>query len=373
MTIESTDALTPQPGILDIAPYQGGKSKIKGRKKVLKLSSNENPFGPSPHAIAAYRDVADALHRYPSADHAALREAIADIYALPAEQLICGAGSDEIFTFICQAYAGPGDEVIVTEHGFSMHQICALAAGATPVTAPEVGRVVSVDQILSHVTERTKIVFVANPGNPTGTFVPKDALERLAWSLPQSVLLVLDGAYAEFADYRLRDQGGYDGGASFVDAYPNVIMTRTFSKVYGLGAARVGWGYANPTIIDVLQRVRGPFNITAGSLAAASEAVKDVSHTEQCLSENWRLAQVMTQSLRGAGLSVDESFANFLLVRFASAQQSDAAHAALQEAGIIVRQVTGYGFPDALRITIGTEEECAAVMDQLTSFMKDAA
>ncbi|MEM9716052.1 MAG: histidinol-phosphate transaminase [Pseudomonadota bacterium] len=370
MVTENTDQLRVQPGILDIAQYKSGKSKIAGASRVVKLSSNENPFGPSPKAVEAYAAASGSLHRYPSPDHLELRAAIGDLYNLPADQLICGAGSDEIFTFICQSYAGPGDEVIVTEHGFSMHAICARAAGATPVTVREVDRRVSVEAILEAVTDATRVVFIANPGNPSGTFVGYDALEHLAYSLPQHVLLVLDGAYAEFADYKLWDQSGYDAGAALVDKYLNVIMTRTFSKVYGLGAARVGWAYANPSVIDVLNRVRGPFNVSAAGLAAAEEAIRDTSHTEHCLSENARLGAVMVQALRGMGLAVDDSFANFLLVRFADAATADAANAHLQSDGVIVRQVGGYGFPEALRITIGTQEECDLVLEGLSAFMK---
>ncbi|MEO0341813.1 MAG: histidinol-phosphate transaminase [Pseudomonadota bacterium] len=365
-----TNKIPTQPGILDIAPYVGGKSKLAGRDHVIKLSSNENPFGPSPRAQAAYSALAMELHRYPSADHTDLREVLGTHYGLAADQIICGAGSDEIFTFLCQAYTGVGDEVIVTEHGFSMHKICALAAGATPITVAEDNRTVSIDNILGGVSDKTKLVFLANPGNPTGTFVERDALERLATSLPAHVLLVIDGAYAEFADYLLHD--GYDGGAGLVELYPNVVMTRTFSKVYALGAARVGWGYADPQVIDVLNRVRGPFNVNAGALAAAHAAVLDQAFTSDCLRENLQLGQVMTQRLRGIGLAVDQSYANFLLVRFDSASRADAAYAALLDAGIITRQVKGYGFPEALRITIGTQTECEAVLSALEHFAAGA-
>ncbi|MEM6729049.1 MAG: histidinol-phosphate transaminase, partial [Pseudomonadota bacterium] len=222
---------TPQPGIMEIALYQGGASAIAGRSEVLKLSSNENPFGPPPSAQEALVRAAASMHLYPSTDHAPLRAAIAEVHGLDAAQIICGVGSDEILTFLCQAYAGVGDEVIHTEHGFSMYPILARAAGATPVEAPEANRKVDVDAILAAVTERTRLVFVTNPGNPTGTRISDGELSYLADRLPSHIVLVIDGAYAEYVE-------GYgetfDGGASLAGARDNVVMTRTFSKLYGL-------------------------------------------------------------------------------------------------------------------------------------------
>ena len=370
MVTENTDKIEPQPGILEISPYVGGKSKIAGAARVLKLSSNENPFGPSAKAKTAYAEHAANLHRYPSSDHMALRVAVGQVHDLAPDQIICGAGSDEIFTFLCQAYAGVGDEVIVTEHGFSMHRICALAAGATPVVAAEAERKVSVEHILAAITEQTRLVFVANPGNPTGTFLSLDELTLLAGGIPQDTILVLDGAYAEYADHMLEE--GYDGGASLVDIYPNVVMTRTFSKVYGLGAARVGWAYANPDVIDVLNRVRGPFNVSAAGLAAAEAAMLDQLHAKTCLDENQRLGLVMTQAIRGMGISVDHSYANFLLLRFETETRADAVYNHLLKDGIIVRQVKGYGFPEGLRVTIGTQDESDAVLESLRNVLEGA-
>ncbi|MGI9368854.1 MAG: pyridoxal phosphate-dependent aminotransferase, partial [Ruegeria sp.] len=274
--------ITPQPGIMDIALYQGGKSRVEGVANVIKLSSNENPFGPSPKAIEAVRETAAELHRYPSTDHFGLRTAIGERHGLDADRIICGVGSDEVLQFVAQAYSGPGDEVIHTEHGFSMYPIIARMAGATPIIVAERDRKVDVDSILAAVTNRTKIVFVTNPGNPTSTMIEEGELERLATGLPGHCLMVLDGAYAEFVD-------GFDGGVSVVDRHPNVIMTRTFSKIYGLGGLRVGWGYACREIIDVLNRVRQPFNLSATALAAAEAAVKDLEYVDFCRSENARL------------------------------------------------------------------------------------
>ena len=278
------DAIRPQPGIENIVLYKGGESRLEGREDVLKLSSNENPFGAPETAKAAFARSVVTLHRYPSTDHAALRAAIAEVHALDAGRIICGAGSDEIIGFICQCYAGPGDEVIHTEHGFSMYRISALAAGATPVEVSETVRTVDVDAILAAVTDRTRIVFIANPANPTGTMIGPAETERLADALAPGVLLVLDGAYAEYAD-------GFDGGAALAETRPNVVMTRTFSKLYGLGGLRIGWGYGPQGVIDTLNRVRGPFNLSETQLVTAEAAVRDRAWAERCGTENARLRE----------------------------------------------------------------------------------
>ena len=257
--------IRPQPGIMDIAPYQGGASHLPGMAEAIKLSSNENPFGPGDRALEAFRRAGHNLHRYPGSDHAGLRRAIAEVHGLDAARVICGAGSDEILTFLCQAYAGVGDEVIHTEHGFLMYRINALAVGARPVEVAERDRVVDVEAILAACSERTRLVFVTNPGNPSGTLLGAQALARLAEGLPPRALLVLDGAYAEFSD-------GYDGGLSLIEARDNVVMTRTFSKIYGLGGLRIGWGYGPGPVIGVLNRVRGPFNLSNVQMEVAEAA-----------------------------------------------------------------------------------------------------
>ncbi|EAR49878.1 histidinol-phosphate aminotransferase [Oceanicola granulosus HTCC2516] len=350
-----------QPGIMDIALYQGGASTLPGRSEVLKLSSNENPLGPPPSARAAAAAAIATMHRYPSTDHAALRAAIGEVHGLDPDRIICGVGSDELFIFLCQAYVGPGLEVIHTEHGFALHKTSALAAGATPVEAPERARTVDVDAILGKVTERTRMVFIANPGNPTGTRLPDAELARLAAALPDNCLLVLDGAYTEYAE-------GYDGGAALVDRHPNVVMTRTFSKIYGLGAMRVGWGYAAREVIDVLNRVRGPFNLSGPALAAAEAAMRDREWVETCRAENARMRAWLADALAALGLPSDPSHANYIMPRFESAEVAAACEAHLREEGILVRRIVGYGFPDALRITVGTEDDCARVVAAIKTF-----
>ena len=354
-------SITPQPGIMDIALYVGGQSRLEGHADPLKLSSNENPYGPSPRAVAALEQSAATLHRYPSTDHADLRAAIAAIHGLDADRIICGVGSDEVLQFIAQCYAGPGDEVIHTEHGFAMYPILARAAGATPVEVAERERVVDVDAILAACTAATRIIYLTNPGNPTGTMIPITEIERLAGAIPDHVILVLDGAYVEFAQ-------GYDGGASLVEARGNVVMTRTFSKIHGLGGLRIGWGYAPREIIDVLNRVRQPFNLSNSQLMAAEAAIRDEGFTEHCRAETARLRVWMREKLLALGIACDESHANYVLARFADEAEAAACDAALHADGILVRRVGGYGFPEGLRITVGDEAGCSRVIDAITRF-----
>ena len=356
-----TQTVRPKPGILDIALYVGGESRIDGQDDILKLSSNENPFGPSPKAVAAFRAAAVGLHRYPSTDHRDLREAIGEVHGLDPDRIVCGVGSDEVLQMIAQAYAGPGDEVVLTEHGFSMYPILAKMVGARPVEVPERDRVVDVDGILAAVTDRTRIVFIANPANPTGTMLGGNVLRRLAAGLPRTAILVHDGAYAEFEE-------GFDGGASLVDAFPNVVMTRTFSKIHGLGGLRIGWGYARRDIVDVLNRIRQPFNLSTAQLAAAEAAVRDTDYADRCRSENARLRDWLRTELAASGVASDPSHTNFVLARFADAGEAEACDAHLRAAGILVRRVAGYGLPDCLRITVGDEAGCWRVADAVAAF-----
>ncbi|NOX74855.1 MAG: histidinol-phosphate transaminase [Alphaproteobacteria bacterium] len=355
--------IQPRPGILDIAPYVGGASTLAGGGKVYKLSSNENPLGPSPKAVAAYRAAAETLARYPSSDHADLRAAIGKVHGVDPARVICGDGSDEVISWLCYGYAGPGDEVLYTEHGFSMYKICALAAGATPVAAPEIERRVDVGNLLSACNDRTRLVFIANPANPTGTLLRHDELTAIAKGLPPRAMLVIDGAYAEFAE-------DYDAGLALVEARENVVMTRTFSKIYGLGGLRVGWGYGPAEIIGVLNRLRGPFNVSSAGLATAKAAVLDVAYTAHCKAENAKWRGWLRDELAEIGIASDEAHGNFVLARFGSVEQAQGADAHLRKAGIIVRQVKGYGLPECLRITVGDEQSCPLLIGALTEFMK---
>ncbi len=361
----SHKTIIPQPGILNISPYVAGKSVAKGGNRVTKLSSNENPLGPSPMARAAYIEAAGALETYPNSDHASLREAIAKVHGVAAERVICGAGSDEIIAFLCNTYAGTGDEVLYSQYGFSMYPISAMAAGATPVQAEETNLHTDVDALLAACTERTKLVFVANPNNPTGTMISEAEIARLASGLPPQALLVLDGAYAEFVE-------GFNGHAALVESRDNVVMTRTFSKIYGLGGARIGWGYGPAHVIEALNRVRGPFNVSAAALAAAEAAVLDGDYTEKCRVENAKWRGWLRNELSAIDLASNKSFANFIVPKFANKQAAAEADAYLQTKGLVVRALGGYGLPEYLRITIGDEIACRAVASALTDFMKGA-
>lgn len=346
-------------GIMDITPYVGGKSSY-GDRKMAKLSSNENALGASPKAIAAYKECADNLERYPDGGSTKLREAIGEVYNLNPEQIICGAGSDEIIAFLCSAYAGEGDEVLYTEHGFLMYAISAKRVGATPVVAPEQNLTTDVDALIAAVTPRTKIVFFANPNNPTGSYITASEIKRLRQGLPDNILLVIDGAYAEYVD-----ESDYSDGVDVVDSGDNTVMTRTFSKIYGLASQRIGWAYCPPEIADVLNRVRGPFNVTAPAIAAASAAVVDVEFTEKSRLFNKEQLTYLTEEISKAGFKVYPSVGNFVLVDFETSENADKAYDGLLEDGIIARKVGNYGLASCIRITVGKVEENKVVVGSL--------
>lgn len=355
------DAIRPQPGIMDIALYVGGKAQIAGLTNVVKLSSNENPFGPSDRAREAFQRSVHQLHRYPSTDHASLRQAIADVHGLDRDRVICGVGSDEILTLLAQAYAGPGNEVVFTEHGFLLYRVNALAVGATPVEVPERERTTDVDAILNACNRRTRLVYLANPNNPTGTMISAAEVARLADGLPPAAILVLDGAYAEYIE-------GFDGGLALVEARSNVVMTRTLSKIYGLGGLRIGWGYGPAGIIDVLNRIRGPFNLSNTQLETAEAAVRDQAYVAQCRADNARMRQWLAEALAELGIPSDVSMANFILARFASVEEAEACDLFLQGQGLLVRRVASYNLPHCLRITVGDESSCRRVAHAIAQF-----
>ncbi len=353
--------ITPKPGIMDIALYQGGASHVEGKTNVLKLSSNENPLGPSDATKEAFSRAVHDLNRYPSTDHMNLRVAIGEVWGLNPAQIICGVGSNEIINLLCQAYAGPKDEVIYTEHGFAMYRIFALAAGAKPVEVAERERVIDVDAILKACNKRTKLVFIANPANPTGTMIGAGEIRRLAEGLPLQALLVLDGAYAEYVD-------GYDAGASLIAERSNVFMTRSFSKMYALGGLRVGWGYGPAEVIDVLNRLRQPFNLSTAALVTAEAAMRDAAYVRRCRTENAKWRDWLARTLAEMGVPSDTATANFVLARFADAAEVDACEAHLRSEGILVRKVAGYKLPQCLRITVGDEASCRRVAHAIGQF-----
>lgn len=357
----------PKLGIMDIAAYVPGRHGAPGVAKVYKLSSNENPLGASPAAKEAVRRVAERMEFYPDGSAAKLREAIAERHALNPANIICSNGSDEVIGLLTQTYLGPGDEGVFTEHGFLVYKIYIQAAGGVPVVARETDETANVDAILAAVTPRTKIVFIANPNNPTGTYLPFEEIRRLHAGLPKTVLLVVDAAYAEYV--RRND---YEAGVELVSSAENVVMTRTFSKIHGLGGLRIGWAYGPAHVIDALNRVRGPFNVNAAAIEAGIAAMSDRSHVEQTVLHNDRWLGWLNDELRKLGLRVTPSVGNFVLIHFPDdgRHSAGAADDYLSARGYILRRVTAYGFPNALRMTVGSEEANRGVVAALAEFLK---
>ena len=354
-------ATAPKPQISEIEKYIPGDSEIAGIENAIKLSSNENPYGPSPKAIAAYKSSDCDLSKYPSSDHQKLKTAISEVHELEPDKIVCGAGSDELLAFICQSFAGPGDEVVYSRHGFLMYPILARSVGATPVAVPEKFRKTDVERMLAACNSSTRLVFVANPNNPTGTMLNAEELDRLANGIPPKALLVIDAAYAEYVD-------DYDGGAEIVRARNNTVMTRTFSKIHGLASLRVGYAFGPKTVIDAMDRMREPFNVSGPALAAAESAIRDVEFVNCCKLANTKWRGWLAERLGALEIQSDPSFANFLLARFTNADESSACDEFFKRNGIIVRRMEQYGLPDCLRITIGDESSCKAVARVLAQF-----
>ena len=360
----------PKPWIMGIAPYVPGRSTTDDGRKVVKLSSNENPLGTSEAARAAFATAAGRLERYPDAGATELRDVLAAKHGLDPARIIYGNGSDEVLHLAAGAFAGPGDEVIYVRYGFAVYEIAARRVGATPVIAPDKDYATDVDAILAAVTERTRVVYVANPNNPTGTYTPRAEIARLHAGLPPHVLLVLDHAYAEYID-----GDAVDGGMELAQNSDNVLVTRTFSKMYGLAAERIGWGYASPAIIEAMHRIRLPFSITIAGTAAAVAALGDTAFVEHTRAHNaeWRrwFADEIGK-LGNAGLRAVPSQANFVLVLFEGTLTAETAYKGLMDAGYIVRWLPGQGLPHGLRITIGTGEETRGVAAALRDLVATA-
>ena len=357
-----------KPYVAGIHAYVPGKAALS-RPIVAKLSSNENPFGPSPAAITAMAAVLIDSGRYPDPASTALREALGARHGIDPARIICGTGSDELLHLVAGAFAGEADEVLYVRHGFAVYDIAARRVGAVPVIAPDSDYTCDVDAVLAAVTPRTKVVFVANPNNPTGTLVSAAEIRRLHAGLPAGVVFALDAAYAEFAE------GEYEDGLALATAHENVIALRTFSKIYGLAAQRIGWAYASPAIIDAMQRIRAPFNVPTTGQAGAIAALADEEWTEKTRSHTikWRewLAGEVT-ALGNAGLRAIPSAANFVLIEFPAEGPVTAAAAneALIADGIIARYLAVQAMPRCLRISIGTEAETRAAAVSLRRYVE---
>ena len=356
----------PRPGVLDIEAYVPGKSAAPGVARVFKLSSNETPLGPSQKAVAAYRTAAEHLQDYPDGSATALREAIGGAFGLDPDRIVCGAGSDDLLNLLADAYLRDGDEAIYTTHGFLVYPIATLGTGAKPVVAPEKNYTADVDAILARVSGRTRIVFLANPNNPTGTYIPFDEVRRLHRGLPPHVLLVIDAAYAEYV--RRND---YETGIELVATSENVVMCRTFSKIYGLAALRLGWMYAPAHVVDAINRIRGPFNVNAPAIAAGVAAINDAAHVEASRAHNEKWLAWLHDEIRKLGLEVTQSVANFVLIHFPTTKGRTAedAEAFLTRRGLILRRVKAYHLPDCLRMTVGSEEANRLVVAALAEFL----
>ena len=361
-------APVPRPGILEIAPYVGGEAKSDGVSRLIRLASNEGALGPSPRAAAAYQALAGELHCYPDGGSSELTAALARHHGLEAERIVLGAGSDELLSLITRAYAGPGDEVLYPAHGFLMYPIAARTVGATPVTAPETNLTADVDALLAAVTPRTRIVFLANPNNPTGSYVSAAEVRRLHAGLPENVVLVIDAAYAEFVT-----AADYSAGEELVRSAENVVMARTFSKLYALAALRLGWAYCSTAIAGVLHRVRGPFNVNAAAQAAGIAALEDQEFLESARRHNEVCRQWFAARLSALGLTVHPSAGNFVLVDFSAWGEAEAVRLYLKDRGILIRQMGVYKLPHCLRITIGRSDEMHEVAEALAAYRASRA
>jgi histidinol-phosphate aminotransferase len=357
---------SPKPGILEITPYVGGRAAVPGVKDPIKLSSNETPLGPSRRTVEALATASHDLHLYPEGSAKILREAIAEIHGLdPARIVASGDGSDSILTMLANAYLRPGDEVLFSEHDFIVYKIATLANSAKPIEISDPDLRFDVDAALARVTEKTRILFIANPNNPTGSYISHEEMRRLHAGLPEHALLVIDAAYSEYV--RKND---YEAGIEMVSNFPNVVMTRTFSKVYGLAGMRIGWTYAPASVCDVLNRIRGPFNVSMMQQHTAAAAVRDRAHVERSIAHNEQWKAYLTDEIRELGLTVNESVANFVLIQFPKGKKSaQEADAFLSAQGLILRGVANYGLPDALRLTVGTEDANRRVVGALREFM----
>ena len=365
-----TAAPEPKPWIMGIAPYVPGRATTDDGRKAVKLSSNENPLGTPAGARAAFQAAAGRLERYPDASGTELREVLAAKHGLDPARIIYGNGSDEVLHLAAGAFLGPGDEAIHVRYGFAVYEIATRRTGAAPVIAPDRDYATDVDAVLACVTERTRLVWIANPNNPTGTYAPREEIARLHAGLPGHVLLVLDHAYAEYLE-----DGEDDGGMALAASAPNVLVTRTFSKMYGLAAERIGWGYAAQPIIDAMHRIRLPVSITIAGTAAALAALEDSRFVAETRAHNSRWRRWFAEEiakLGNAGLRAIPSEANFVLVAFEGRLTAETGYKGLMDAGYIVRWLPGQGLPHGLRITIGMEEDCRGVIAALRDLAERA-
>lgn len=361
------NSLRPVEGISRLAPYRQGKSQLEGIADPIKLSSNESMAGPSPKARAALQKlIENQLHLYPDGSQSGLRNAIGSVFGLNPDKIVCGNGSDELIQLVMRAYLAPGDEVMLSQYSFGMAFVHAISIGAETITVPEPDLKPDVDEMLARVTDKTRMVVLASPNNPVGQYLSRGELVRLRSSLPANILLMIDSAYA---DYVVEED--YEAGSAIVDAYPNTVMTRTFSKLYGLSALRIGWMYAPEHIIDSVQRIRTPFNTNAAALVAAEAAILDQEFAVAIRDENNLERERLRKSLSDIGIEFIPSHANFYLLRFAAeGKTAEGAGVYLEKNGVIPRPVAAGGPERCLRITVGLPHHNDRVIELLTEFME---
>lgn len=352
----------PQPGILSIAPYVPGRSDTPAGVKLVKLSANKSPLGASPKAIEAFKQVAGKLELYPEGTSRELRTALGEVHGISPERIVCGFGSDDLLHLLAQVYLGVGDDAVMSAYGFNVYPIITRGASAEIIMVPETDYRADVDALLRAVTPRTRMLFLANPNNPTGTYLSTDEVRRLHAGLRPDILFVLDNAYAEYVTAE-----DFSVGIELVDSADNVVMVRTFSKM-GIAGERVGWMYGPDHIVDAVNRIRGPFNVSLSGQAAAAAAARDVEFTARLNAHNARWREWLTLSLSSNAIRVPPSQGNFILALFEDVATSKAAFAALRDKGFLVREMHGYGIPEGLRISIGLEDDMRGVVEILKAF-----
>ncbi len=355
----------PKPKKIIAPKYVAGLSLFNRKKVKIKLSANESALGPSPIAIKEYLKVSKNFKRYPDTNGNALRHIIANKFKIDKNRIILGSGSDQILELVCNAFINKGDEVIVPRYSFIIYRIYSKINGAKIIYAKEKNYTVSVSDIISKVTKRTKIVFLANPNNPTGTYVGKKDLLHLRKKLRSNILLVVDDAYFEYMN-----QNDYSSGLRLFSGYKNVLVTRTFSKVYGLAGLRVGWGYASKNIINSLNLIRPPFNVNRPALFAASAALKDTPWLKKEIKHIRRWNEILFKKFKKMKIATNESKLNFLLLNFDRVNiSSKKVFQKLAKAGILVRTMNIYGIKNSLRITIGTNYENKKLISTLMKIL----
>lgn len=354
--------INPNPGILSMEPYKGGNHDFFD-SQMINLASNESSIGPSPRVIKSLNDINHSLNRYPDGSTLLLREAISDRYSLDIERIACGSGSDELIDILVRSFSGVSDEVLFSQYGFLMYSIAAKRNGAIPIAAPEYNFKTDVHSILSSISDQTKIIFIANPNNPTGSYLNKIELELLCREIPKNILLVLDSAYAEFVK-----EDDYDSGIDYVNNFENVVMIRTFSKLYGLASLRLGWSYSSKYISEIINKVRQPFNVNSFAQKAGIEALSDLEHEKLVFQKNIENMPILRNGIEFLGFQVMPSVANFVLVKFENPNYCSSMHDFLIRKNILVRNVAAYGLPDHLRITVGKIEEINLLLQAMQEF-----